>query len=87
MKGKTKTLITVATWQKTTIRKSSPPMMAWCQRCAANVPMVSADEAARISNTTPRMIYRRIETGDLHFTETEGGRLLVCRGSLSVSNQ
>ena len=44
--------------------------------------MVTPDEAAQLCRVSTRTIYRRIETGRLHFTETEGGFSLVCFQSL-----
>jgi hypothetical protein len=45
--------------------------------------MLAADEAAELLQTTARSIFRRVESGELHFTETGGGGLLVCRNSLA----
>jgi hypothetical protein len=44
--------------------------------------MFTPDEAAVFAHTTARDIFRRIESGDLHFTESDGGGLLVCRNLL-----
>ncbi len=44
--------------------------------------MLTPDEAAAVSLTTTRSIFRRVEEGNLHFLEGEGGRLLVCVNSL-----
>jgi predicted site-specific integrase-resolvase len=46
------------------------------------VRMVTADEASRIAQVTPRTIYRWAETGQLHFTESQDGLLLICLKSL-----
>ena len=56
----------------------------WCERCVAAAPMVTPEHAAKLSGATPRSIYRQIENGELHFTETARGVLLVCRNSLST---
>jgi excisionase family DNA binding protein len=44
--------------------------------------MVTPDEAAQLCRVSTRTIYRRIETGRLHFTETDRGFSLVCIQSL-----
>lgn len=44
--------------------------------------MVTPDEAAQLWNVSTRTIYRRIENGQLHFTETERGFSLICIPSL-----
>ena len=64
------------------IRKPSLPAPAWCQECARTVPLVTADEAARLSNQSTRAIYRLVEERRLHYRETPTGSLLVCLDSL-----
>jgi hypothetical protein len=44
--------------------------------------MVTPDEAAQLCQVSTRTIYRRIETGRFHFTETEKGFSLICLQSL-----
>ena len=44
--------------------------------------MVTADEAARLTATSAREVFRRVEHEQLHFTETDEGDLLICRNSL-----
>jgi excisionase family DNA binding protein len=44
--------------------------------------MLTADEAATIAKVSSRTIYRRVEAGEMHYTETAEGRLLVCANSL-----
>lgn len=62
-------------------RESSPT--AWCAACASRVRMVTVDEAARLARLSARTIYRWVEAGRLHFTETPDGRLFICLSSLS----
>ncbi len=35
-----------------------------------------------LANVSSRTIYRRVEAGEMHYTETEEGLLLVCANSL-----
>ena len=44
--------------------------------------MVTPDEAAQVCQVSSRTIYRRIESGRLHFSETERGFALICLQSL-----
>ena len=44
--------------------------------------MVTPDQAAQICQVSSRTIYRRIESGRLHFSETERGFALICLQSL-----
>jgi len=53
----------------------------WCKDCSANARMLSPEIAAREENSTPRNIYRLVETGKLHFIEYKDGSLLICMNS------
>ena len=52
-----------------------------CQTCAAQGPMLTPVEAARLMHESQRRIYQLLEAGQLHFTETED-ELLICPTSL-----
>jgi hypothetical protein len=54
----------------------------WCGACGERVRLVTAEEAARLACVTTRVIYRRVEAGQLHFIESQDGLLLICRHSL-----
>lgn len=58
-------------------------MRAWCQRCAANVLMLSSVAAANTLGVTQRRIFRLIEADAVHYLETGEGRLLICMRSLA----
>jgi hypothetical protein len=51
---------------------------AWCAACGGRVRMLSPDEAALVAGITLRTIFRRVEGGQVHFTETAEGQLLIC---------
>ena len=57
-----------------------------CSACGEEVRMVTIDQAAALAPVSSREIYREIEAGMLHFTETTGGSILVCFNSLNESN-
>jgi phosphosulfolactate phosphohydrolase-like enzyme len=82
MKSKTTKVIMVETWRKTIIRQPAPPIFARCEQCGIETEMFSPEEFARRQKTTARLVYRRIESGDCHFVETEDGALLVCGWSM-----
>lgn len=44
--------------------------------------MLSPEAAAVLFGVPLRWVYRRIESGELHFHETGEGSVLVCRSSL-----
>ena len=76
-----KTVITVETFQRTSIRSGRKAKIAWCGQCAAETVMLSPDQAAAQLQITAREIFRMAETGEIHYLETESGALLVCRNS------
>ena len=51
--------------------------------------MVTVDEAAVRARVNSLAIYRLVEAGALHFSETTAGALLVCANSLGdlISNR
>jgi hypothetical protein len=65
------------------IRRRQTISFAWCRECGAQVQMLIPDEAATLAGFSSRFIYRRIEAGSLHFSETGDGHLLICQSSLS----
>ncbi len=58
---------------------------AYCPQCVATR-LLTPDEAAAIARTTTRTIFHWVETEQLHFLETDEGRLLICPDSLPTPN-
>lgn len=83
MKRKRRTEISVETNQVLVIRRHRKKVQAWRPECAELVLMATVDEAATIAGVNARTIYRWVEDGKLHFTETRAGLLLICLSSLS----
>ena len=54
----------------------------WCAACAAEVAMVTPEQAAVMAGVSSRTIYRWVEEARIHFTEDLRGSLLVCADSL-----
>lgn len=77
--------ITLKVSQTLVIRNSLSQTVPWCSECAAATQMLTPDEAAVVSDTSTRAIYRLLESGRLHFVETENGLVLVCFNSLPDS--
>jgi hypothetical protein len=48
--------------------------------------MITPDEAAALTQTTAREIYRRVEAGGSHSIETDDGALRICVNSLDISS-
>ena len=74
--------ITVDRRRVVVLSRRNRSVHAWCGTCDEQVQMVTPDEAAQLCQVSTRTIYRRIETGRFHFTETEKGFSLICLQSL-----
>lgn len=57
----------------------------WCIECSSPVQLITPEEAAVLAGVSTRSIYRRVERGQLHFVETEAGKLLICPNSLPTT--
>jgi len=79
------TIVTFESRERMTIRHETPRSFTWCERCEAEVLMVTPHEASAISEADTRAIFRGVESGEIHFLEGESGALLVCSKSLPRS--
>ena len=77
-----KTEVIVERDQVLVIRRLNKREPRWCEECGEQAQMVSVDDAASIASLTARAVYRRVEAGKVHFSETTDGLLLVCLNSL-----
>ena len=75
------TIVTVESHERLTIQRSGRAVIRWCERCGVEACMLTPDEAAALSRSDLRSIFRQIEVGALHFL-TEGSSLLICGNSL-----
>ena len=64
-----------------------PHAHAWCAVCAAWVRMLKADEAAFAAGVGLREVFRWVEAGVVHFTETPGGLVEICLNSLPAGQR
>jgi excisionase family DNA binding protein len=78
-----RTEITIETSRRLLVRRFRTSQLSWCERCLAEVQMISPDEAAALMNMSSRSIYQWIEAGRIHFQE-DPGALLVCADSLPI---
>ncbi|HVF88151.1 MAG TPA: hypothetical protein VM866_11200 [Pyrinomonadaceae bacterium] len=69
------------------IRGNTPRRLRWCEKCASDVEMMRPEEASLVSRQNRRAIYRGVEAGRVHFTETPEGLLLVCMDSVRASHE
>ena len=72
----------VATNRRYIIRQSAPGRQIACAEC--DEPMLTTEQAAKIFGIKQRRIFQIIETGAVHFTETEAGAALICLSSLAA---
>jgi len=59
------------------------PVTAECDACGCTVNWLTPPQATAITGLSLREIFRRIETDQLHFSETSAGLLFICPNSLS----
>ena len=82
MTSKKRTEITIETHDVWVIRKPRQTTLGFCFECGAEAGMLQPDEAAMLARASLRTIYRWVEEGRVHFTETPDGRLSICLNSL-----
>ena len=54
----------------------------WCPTCGKGFRVVSASAATAMADISFRVLYRWAETGEVHFSATAEGALLICLDSL-----
>jgi hypothetical protein len=59
-----------------TLRLSENVLTRFCPQCRADVPMAAPELVARKFTYSEREIFRLIETGAVHFVESQ--RILIC---------
>jgi hypothetical protein len=82
MTSSKRTIVRVETNTLSVTHPAGTSMDLWCAECAAVVPMITPEHAARLCDTGPRAIYRMVENGEAHFTEVDSCGVLVCVNSL-----
>lgn len=78
------TVFTRETYERITLATAPRPTRGWCERCGAEVVMLTPEESALLARVSTRTIYRWAEAGNVHFAETPGGLLTVCREALAA---
>jgi hypothetical protein len=87
-KSKGRTEIHIETHETVVVRPFGRTHLAWCRACGIEVSALTPEAAAVVAGTTPREIYRRIESGLLHAVEFGDGATLVCSNmGLTPQNQ
>lgn len=79
------TRITAETRSLTVVRPRGGARFGRCAACGAETEELTTAEAAAVSRTTEREIFRLVEAGRVHFEETREGALLICAESLAAA--
>lgn len=77
---KQKTEIEIELSETIAFSRRSERFEAFCPECQVLVEMATPHIAAILAKSSEREVYRRVETGKLHFVETD--RVFICLKSL-----
>ena len=80
-----RTEVTVETDEIVVIRSSQTTIVPLCSQCCDAVPMITAEQAREVLSANTRAIYRWVEEGLIHHTETPEGVVFVCPRSLFLA--
>ena len=86
MRRKKRTEIMVEQHERLIIHLPAAQANANCHICPTHTQMITAEDAAMLFKMTHREVYRVVETGNVHFTESTDGLLYVCVQSLFSFN-
>lgn len=75
---KSKTTITVETWQTTSLRRTTAANFGWCRTCGRETEFLTPDEAARRAEIDHEEVIRRIASRELHLLENSGRMARIC---------
>ena len=83
MKNK-KTEILIETHERTFFRWLEKEVRTFCPVCRTDGFFILPERAAVETGASVREIFRRVESGAVHFIETANGLTLVCQASLPI---
>jgi hypothetical protein len=78
--------ISVERHEVSVLRRNRQAVIQFCDHCGAKVEMLTVESACAITGMTPRMLYRSIETENVHYVESLEGVILLCSESLKALN-
>jgi hypothetical protein len=84
MRSRKTTRITLKARQALVVRSVRGGTETYCADCGVVAPMITPEEAATATGLSHRDLFRRIETGRIHYSETSEGKTLVCLASLTT---
>ena len=81
-----RTQISFETYEVLLVKAGGGKGQIRCRTCNATVQGLKPEDAAAVIGSSVRAIYRWIESGTVHFTESSDGLLLICVNSLTNTN-
>lgn len=81
---KRKTIIEIEMHRRVSLARPLSLPAVHCPLCLMPEQMIAAEHAAEVFNISRRAIYRLIEAGAAHFTESANGEVLPCPASLAA---
>lgn len=82
---KRKTKLTIEIERVLIIRGDTSERRGKCESCGELVPLITVDEAAKLTHVGSRSIYKMVEDKRIHFIETSEELLLICFNSICRS--
>lgn len=82
MTGKRTTRITIERDHVWIIRQCGCPAQTWCENCAAEVEVVTEEQASVLAGITYDDIRRCVVAGQLHTFQASGKAMRICLHSL-----
>ena len=79
---KTRTEITTETERSVVLRLRRTSVLSHCQICGKAVTLVPLEDAAIMSGSTLASVYRKLQAGEIHGQEINGGPVMICEKSL-----
>ena len=76
--------ITEETIEILILKKSGRSRPNWCAGCSGQVEMITPEQAMLVAGVNSRTIYRWVEAGHVHYSETPEGLLFICPNSLNA---
>ena len=64
------------------VKRVGRSVEGWCQGCGGMATLVTPEDAATLTGTGARSIYRLVEAGEIHWADGPEHLLLVCLASL-----
>ena len=64
------------------VKRVGRSVVGWCTGCGCTATLVTPEDAAVLTGTSARPIYRLVEAGEIHWADGPEHLLLICLSSL-----